>query len=132
MTPGSARVYDLFLLTFLFLISTQNEAWIYKGGSMTQSFNAKSLAIPSLRLVGLLPSDVEKCPIPLAARIPLSQDEKSLISRLLENEALAHFPQWMSEINLLQQRNFKTQIEGLSTVLQTDYLRYKLANGLYI
>ena len=107
----------------------------YKFGSRAMIFDSHTLAVPSLRLIGLLPSDLRKFMIPESARIPMSQSEKDKATSLLERKCIADFPEWRNEIELLREGNWKAEIQSLSCEQHgfiAKYLRWKLVHGSYI
>ena len=98
-------------------------------------FDSHNLAVPSLRLIGLLPSDLKRFQIPESARIIMSQRKKDKAVSLLQRECLADFPAWRNEIELLRDELWKAEIQSLSCEQHgfiAKYLRWKLVHGSYI
>lgn len=88
------------------------------------SHNSDNLAVPSIRWLGILPSDVSKLCIPTAN---LTIDDKSKIKYILKRPYVSE--DILKEINILSELNEKAEIESLANLspnyLIDTYLPYK-------
>ncbi|XP_029470806.1 meiotic recombination protein SPO11 isoform X2 [Rhinatrema bivittatum] len=103
---------------------------IYKYGSVSMSFEAHNLTVPSTRWLGLLPSDVERLNIPQDALIPLTEMDKKKLASMQKRPYIACQPIWKKEMEIMAASNMKAEIQAL-TSLSSDYLsRVYLPNKL--
>uniref|UniRef100_A0A8C5B9E2 DNA topoisomerase (ATP-hydrolyzing) n=1 Tax=Gadus morhua TaxID=8049 RepID=A0A8C5B9E2_GADMO len=109
---------------------------IYKYGSVAMSFEAHSLTVPSVRWMGLLPSDLQRLRVPQDMLIPLTQRDESKLHSLLRRPYLASQPSWQKEMDLMRQNKVKAEIQSLSAIgpdfLSKVYLPNKLRYGGWI
>ncbi|XP_077109255.1 meiotic recombination protein SPO11 isoform X1 [Ranitomeya variabilis] len=109
---------------------------IYKYGSVSMSFEAHNLTVPSIAWLGLLPSDIERLHVPSEALIPLSAlDQRKLLS-LQKRPYLSCQPLWKQELDIMTSRKMKAEIQALTslspTFLTNVYLPNKLEYGGWI
>lgn len=86
---------------------------------------AESLAVPSVRWLGIFPSDIRKFGI---RAVPLTEEDKRKLDNILNrpfiNDHVHH------ELLIMKQINLKAEIEGISessyTYLIDVYLRNKI------
>ncbi|KAM4033679.1 meiotic recombination protein SPO11 isoform 3-T6 [Anomaloglossus baeobatrachus] len=109
---------------------------IYKYGSVSMSFEAHNLTVPSIAWLGLLPSDIERLHVPTEALIPLSAlDQRKLLS-LQKRPYLSCQPLWKQELDIMTSRTMKAEIQALTslspTFLTSIYLPNKLEYGGWI
>jgi meiotic recombination protein SPO11 len=103
----------------------------YRFGSLAQSHNAEHLAIPSIRWIGVHPSDIEKLQLP-ALQLTVEDDTKlkSLVKRPYMNEDLHREVQFMVTTKL------KAEIEGVSSIgmnyLIDEYIPKKMNDNIVI
>ncbi|XP_072270329.1 meiotic recombination protein SPO11 isoform X2 [Pyxicephalus adspersus] len=71
---------------------------IYKYGSVSMSFEAHNLTVPSVAWLGLLPSDIERLNIPEQALIPLSGEDQKKLSSLERRPYVSSQPLWKREV----------------------------------
>ncbi|XP_034027498.1 meiotic recombination protein SPO11-like isoform X1 [Thalassophryne amazonica] len=109
---------------------------IYKYGSVAMSFEAHSLTVPSIMWLGLLPSDLLRLRVPEDALIPLTKRDESKLNSLFKRPYLASQPDWQKEMELMQQRKVKAEIQSLTTIapdfLTNIYLPNKLRYGGWV
>ncbi|CAL8250756.1 unnamed protein product [Arctogadus glacialis] len=109
---------------------------IYKYGSVAMSFEAHNLTVPSVRWMGLLPSDLQRLRVPQDMLIPLTQRDESKLHSLLRRPYLASQPSWQKEMDLMRQNKVKAEIQSLSAIgpdfLSKVYLPNKLRYGGWI
>ncbi|KAM4691971.1 meiotic recombination protein SPO11 [Rhinophrynus dorsalis] len=103
---------------------------IYKYGSVSMSFEAHHLTVPSISWLGLLPSDIERLFIPKEALIPLTALDQRKLSSIEKRPYISHQPLWKREIEMMTASKMKAEIQAL-TALSSDYLtRVYLPNKL--
>ncbi|XP_040009160.1 meiotic recombination protein SPO11 isoform X3 [Xiphias gladius] len=109
---------------------------IYKYGSVAMSFEARSLTVPSVMWLGLLPSDLQRLRVPEDALIPLTKRDESKLSSLLKRPYLTSQPDWQKEMELMQQTRVKAEIQSLAAMapdfLTSIYLPNKLHYGGWV
>ncbi|KAI3357568.1 hypothetical protein L3Q82_015982 [Scortum barcoo] len=109
---------------------------IYKYGSVAMSFEAHSLTVPSVMWLGLLPSDLQRLRVPEEALIPLTKRDENKLDSLLKRPYLSSQPDWQKEMELMQQRKVKAEIQSLATIapefLTCIYLPNKLRYGGWV
>ncbi|XP_005805735.1 meiotic recombination protein SPO11 [Xiphophorus maculatus] len=106
---------------------------IYKYGSVSMSFEAHSLTVPSVMWLGLLPSDLQRLRVPEDSLIPLTKTDENKLNSLLKRPYLTSQPDWCKEIELMQQSKVKAELQSLSSIapdfLSNIYLPNKLRYG---
>ncbi|XP_024914773.1 meiotic recombination protein SPO11 isoform X2 [Cynoglossus semilaevis] len=109
---------------------------IYKYGSLSMSFEAHSLTIPSLMWLGLLPSDIQRLRVHQDALVPLTHRDEIKLNSLLKRPFLTSHPNWKKEMALMQQTKVKAEIQALATIapdfLTSVYLPNKLLYGGWV
>ncbi|XP_055943481.1 meiotic recombination protein SPO11-like [Argiope bruennichi] len=109
---------------------------IYKYGSKAMSFDVEKLAVPELRWLGLLPSDIQRLQFPKSATIPLTDNDKLKITKLLQRPYIRNNVQFQNQIQILQEKAIKAEIEGLNKIsdnfLSNIYLPNKIRYGGWI
>ncbi|XP_071780641.2 meiotic recombination protein SPO11 [Centroberyx gerrardi] len=109
---------------------------IYKYGSVSMSFEAHSLTVPSVMWLGLLPSDLRRLRVPEDALIPLTQRDESKLNSLLRRPYVTSQPDWQREMELMQQSKVKAEIQSLTAIapdfLTSIYLPNKLRYGGWV
>ncbi|XP_041654679.1 meiotic recombination protein SPO11 [Cheilinus undulatus] len=109
---------------------------IYKYGSVSMSFEAHSLTVPSVMWLGLLPSDLRRLRVPEDALIPLTNRDENKLSSLLQRPYLTSQPDWQKEMELMQQSKVKAEIQSLAAIgpdfLTSIYLPNKLRYGGWV
>ncbi|KAK7878666.1 hypothetical protein WMY93_030502 [Mugilogobius chulae] len=106
---------------------------IYKYGSKAMSFEARSLTVPSVMWLGLLPSDLQRLRVPQEALIPLTKNDETKLNNLLKRPYIQNQPDWQKEIELMQKTKVKAEIQSLVSIapdfLTSIYLPNKLRYG---
>ncbi|KAJ8409003.1 hypothetical protein AAFF_G00240240 [Aldrovandia affinis] len=103
---------------------------IYKYGSVSMSFEAHNLTVPSVMWLGLLPSDIERLRVPKDVLIPFTENDKSKLTSLLKRPYIAFQPAWEKEMEKMLKWRQKAEIQSL-TSLSPDFLtRVYLPNKL--
>ncbi|NP_001292363.1 meiotic recombination protein SPO11 isoform d [Mus musculus] len=103
---------------------------IYKYGSMSMSFEAHNLTIPTIRWLGLLPSDIQRLNIPKDSLIPLTKHDQMKLDSILKRPYITYQPLWKKELEMMADSKMKAEIQAL-TLLSSDYLsRVYLPNKL--
>ncbi|KAG5281884.1 hypothetical protein AALO_G00049870 [Alosa alosa] len=103
---------------------------IYKYGSVSMSFEAHNLTVPSVLWLGLLPSDIERLRVPQEALIPLTRSDESKLRSLRRRPYLSCQPQWDKEMQIMERLKHKAEIQSLASIA-SDYLtRVYLPNKL--
>ncbi|XP_023661238.2 meiotic recombination protein SPO11 isoform X3 [Paramormyrops kingsleyae] len=103
---------------------------IYKYGSVSMSFEAQSLTVPSVMWLGLLPSDIERLRVPKDALVPFSKKDESKLSSLLKRPYVSLQPAWEKEMELLQKWKQKAEIQCLTSIAADFLTRVYLPNKL--
>lgn len=95
------------------------------------SHNSDNLAVPSIRWLGILPSDVSKLCIPTSQ---LTVDDKSKIKDIIKRPYMSE--DILKEITILSERNEKAEIESLANLspnyLIDTYLPYKFKMNPFV
>ncbi|KAM3871775.1 5-aminolevulinate synthase, non-specific, mitochondrial-like [Diretmus argenteus] len=104
---------------------------IYKYGSVSMSFEAHSLTVPSVMWLGLLPSDLQRLRVPEDALIPLTRTDENKLNSLLKRPYLAGKPEWQREMELMQQSKVKAEIQSLTAIAPDFLSRIYLPNKLH-
>ncbi|XP_033116516.1 meiotic recombination protein SPO11-like [Anneissia japonica] len=73
---------------------------VYKFGSKSYSFDSHNLTVPSIRWLGVLPSDVKRLQIPKDSLIPLTKADMDKASELIKRPYYTQIPKWMKEFNI--------------------------------
>ncbi|KAL4655257.1 meiotic recombination protein SPO11 [Arapaima gigas] len=109
---------------------------IYKYGSMSMSFDAQNLTVPSVKWLGLLPTDIDRLRVPKDALVPFTKKDESKLGSLRKRPYTAVQPQWEREMELLQAGKRKAEIQCLTSIaphfLTRVYLPNKLRYGGWI
>lgn len=109
---------------------------IYKYGSLAMAFDVKNLAVPEMRWLGLLPTDIQRLNLPLESTVPLSENDKKKANHLLDVPYMQHNKQWNDEVLVMLKTEKKAEIEGLGKLnaffLPSIYLPNKIKYGGWI
>ncbi|MGH0177580.1 UNVERIFIED_CONTAM: hypothetical protein FKN15_075471 [Acipenser sinensis] len=102
--------------------------YIFSWQSM--SFDARSLTVPAVMWLGLLPSDLERLNVPKEVLIPLTKRDLSKLKSLQKRPYMSCQPHWNKEMEIMVKCNMKAELQSL-TALAPDYLtRVYLPNKL--
>ncbi|KAF1577577.1 Meiotic recombination protein SPO11, partial [Eudyptes moseleyi] len=103
---------------------------IYKYGSVSMSFEAHHLTVPSIKWLGLLPSDLERLNIRKDVLIPFTKQDQKKLASIQKRPYIACQPMWKKELEIMAASKLKAEIQVL-TSLSSDYLsRVYLPNKL--
>ncbi|KAM8996387.1 meiotic recombination protein SPO11 isoform 2-T2 [Ara ararauna] len=103
---------------------------IYKYGSASMSFEAHHLTVPSIKWLGLLPSDLQRLNIHKDALIPFTKQDQKKLASIQKRPYIACQPTWKKELEIMAASKLKAEIQVL-TSLSSDYLsRVYLPNKL--
>ncbi|KFV86015.1 Meiotic recombination protein SPO11, partial [Struthio camelus australis] len=103
---------------------------IYKYGSVSMSFEAHHLTVPSIKWLGLLPSDLERLNICKDVLIPFTKQDQNKLASIQKRPYVACQPMWKRELEIMAASQMKAEIQVL-TSLSSDYLsRVYLPNKL--
>ncbi|XP_030245593.1 meiotic recombination protein W68-like [Drosophila navojoa] len=100
---------------------------VYQLGSQAMSFSAQSLATPTLRWIGLHPSEIDS----ISKRsVPLTQHDNKKIVDILSRSNLSLGVR--QELRTLQQVQLKAEIESVIDFLSPYYIPTKINRNLFI
>ena len=112
---------------------------VYSVGSKALSFESRSLAVPNIKWLGLLPSDLEQDSgynIPDSTFIKMSTSDIKKGKKLLEEEFVIKRPRWKKEIEILLNLGIKAEIQALNArdpqFITNYYLPDKIERGDFI
>ncbi|XP_001636181.3 meiotic recombination protein SPO11 [Nematostella vectensis] len=109
---------------------------VYKYGSKALSFNVHDLTVPTIRWLGVWPSEVDRLSIPEHVRIPLTERDRSKCHALLKRPFMDSHPAWRQEIEHMLTKGYKAEMQALSTIatsfLSDTYIALKIRNGRWI
>ncbi|ELT88325.1 hypothetical protein CAPTEDRAFT_89794 [Capitella teleta] len=108
----------------------------YKYGSKAQSFEANHLTVPSLRWLGILPSEVQRLIPSTNGLMQLTERDIKKANELLTRPYLSAQPLWKTEIEYLIKTKMKAEIQCLSQIaidfLSNIYLPNKIRNSSWL
>ena len=112
---------------------------VYSVGSKALSFEAANLAVPNMKWLGLLPSDLTDesgFKIPKTTHIKLSRNDETKIKTMLNEEFVKRKPEWVNQLKLMQTLGIKAEIQALNArdpqFITNHYLPYKLEVANFI
>lgn len=108
--------------------------FIYKYGSMCQSWDSNNLALPLMRWIGVFPSDIAKYQLGDDSTIPLTNRDEAKLRDMLQRP---YIDQSLSEqINEMLESVLKAEIQALNRIspsyLAKVYLPMKIKHGQWI
>lgn len=101
----------------------------YRFGSLSMSHQSELLAVPSIRWLGIYPSEIEKF---YNANEPLTRKDISKLKDLLNRPYIKDEPLLKKEIQVLLDNNYKAEIEGIEVTpsyLTKLYIRHKVTHN---
>jgi DNA topoisomerase VI subunit A len=108
----------------------------YKRGSISLSFESAYLAVPKAKLLGLLPSDLDKFNVPKAARLKMTEWDIKKAENMLEYPWIKNNKRWRRELRLMIDRGEKAELQALAkhgiTFMTDVYLPQKLESKDWI
>ena len=112
---------------------------VYSVGSKALSFESSNLAVPNIKWLGLLPSDLEEesgFGIPSSVHLKMTKGDEHRTKLLLEEEFVKRKPSWREQIQKLLDMRIKAEIQALNArdpqFITNHYLPYKLESGDFI
>ncbi len=112
---------------------------VYTVGSKSLSFEASNLAVPNMKWLGLLPSDLQDDSgfhIPSSTHIKLTKNDENKIKLMLEEEFVRRKPKWRKQLETLQSLGVKAEIQALNArdpqFITNHYLPDKLETSNFI
>ncbi|XP_071964892.1 meiotic recombination protein SPO11-like [Antedon mediterranea] len=109
---------------------------VYKFGSKSYSFDSHNLTVPSIRWLGVLPSDIKHLQIRKESLIPLTKADMDKAGELIKRPYYKQIPKWMKEIQILLTSGYKAEIQTLTAIsnnFMTDvYIPNKIQHGGWI
>ncbi|XP_068147060.1 meiotic recombination protein W68 [Drosophila tropicalis] len=101
---------------------------VYRHGSQSMNFTSNLLASPSLRWVGLHPSEIFS--LAIGGTAPLSREDNKKINDMLNRKNMD--PGVRQELYKLQQMQLKAEIESVLDFLCGDYIPNKVNRNLFL
>ncbi len=109
---------------------------VYSIGSKSLSFETAELAVPDIRWLGLLPSDLDDYDIPKETLISMTERDRKRALDLLEEDFVKARPEWQKQIKIMLDKDKKAEIQALSSkhlqYITNVYLPEKISNGDWI
>ncbi|XP_006816162.1 meiotic recombination protein SPO11-like [Saccoglossus kowalevskii] len=134
------KLWNCLLIPILALVDADPHGmeilFVYKYGSRGLSFDNEQMAVPVIKWLGVLPSDIDKLHLPRDSLIPLSKPDLEKARDLMKRPYYMSQPMFMTEMQILLSMNRKAEIEALTSISRnylTDvYLPTKIANQEWI
>uniref|UniRef100_UPI00358FF562 meiotic recombination protein SPO11 n=1 Tax=Myxine glutinosa TaxID=7769 RepID=UPI00358FF562 len=104
---------------------------IYKYGSLSMSFDASNLTVPTLHWLGLLPSDIERLDISKGVRLPMTPRDRSKVQELIKRPYIKAQPLWRKELERLEACGEKAEIQSLTSLSSSFLAQVYLPNKLH-
>ncbi|KAL2927806.1 Meiotic recombination protein SPO11-1, partial [Bienertia sinuspersici] len=103
----------------------------YRFGSLEMAYDAKFLRVPNICWIGAFTSDSVEYALPSQCLLPLTIEDRKRIEALLHRCYLQHEePHWRQELEKMQEKGVKFEIEALSvhalSFLSKEYLPLKI------
>lgn len=109
---------------------------VYSIGSKALSFESVELAVPDIRWLGLLPSDIEEYQIPKSVLIKMSENDIKRADDLLKEDFVKSRPQWEKQIRIMKDTGQKAEIQALASkdwrYMTNTYLPNKIDSGDWV
>lgn len=107
----------------------------YKFGCYATASEAQYLAVPQIRWLGLLPSDVQKRSPSQSSTLELNEYDRAKIRSLLERPYLKDRPEWREQLLIMRDEK-KAELEAIDNeghdYLVKTYLPNKLKHGAWL
>ncbi|MHA1992926.1 MAG: hypothetical protein ACW97Z_00130 [Candidatus Hodarchaeales archaeon] len=88
---------------------------VYSIGSKALSFESVELAVPDIRWLGLLPSDIEEYQIPKSVLIKMTDNDMKRADDLLKEDFVKSRPEWEKQILIMKNTKQKAEIQALAS-----------------
>ncbi|MHA1116505.1 MAG: hypothetical protein ACTSRR_01800 [Candidatus Heimdallarchaeaceae archaeon] len=112
---------------------------VYSVGSKALSFESTHLAVPNIKWLGLLPSDLKPesgFDIPREVLIKMTQKDIRRSKLMLEEEFVKRKPKWQEQLEILINTGYKAEIQALNArdpqFITNFYLPQKIETGDFI
>ncbi len=112
---------------------------VYSVGSKALSFESSHLAVPNIKWLGLLPSDLSAesgFDIPRSALLKLTSKDIHRSKLMLEEEFVQRKPKWKEQLQIQLDNGFKAEIQALNArdpqYITNFYLPKKIETGDFI
>ncbi len=112
---------------------------VYSVGSKALSFESSHLAVPNIKWLGLLPSDLSPesgFDIPKSALLKLTSKDIHRSKLMLEEEFVKRKPKWKEQLQILIASGYKAEIQALNArdpqYITNFYLPQKIETGDFI
>ncbi len=87
---------------------------VYSIGSKALSFESVELAVPDIRWLGLLPSDIKEYSIPKSVLIKMTENDMKRAEDLLQEDFVKSRPEWEKQIRIMTETGRKAEIQALA------------------
>jgi meiotic recombination protein SPO11 len=88
---------------------------VYSIGSKALSFESLELAVPDIRWLGLLPSDIKEYQIPKSVLINMTENDIKRADDLLKEDFVKSRPEWERQIMIMKETGKKAEIQALAS-----------------
>ncbi len=109
---------------------------VYSIGSKALSFESVELAVPDIRWLGLLPSDIEEYQISKSVLIKMTENDIKRADDLLKEDFVKSRPQWEKQIRIMLDTGQKAEIQALASkdwrYMTNTYLPNKIDSGDWV
>jgi meiotic recombination protein SPO11 len=134
------RIYDELKLPILGFLDADPYGLdilrVYSIGSKALSFESVELAVPDIRWLGLLPSDIEEYQIPKSVLIKMTDNDNKRAEDLLKEDFVKSRPEWERQIRIMTDTGNKAEIQALASkdwrFMTNTYLPSKLDSGNWV
>jgi DNA topoisomerase VI subunit A len=108
----------------------------YKRGSIALSYESPYLAVPEAKLLGLLPTDLDKFDVPKAARLKMTDWDMKKAKGMLEMPWIKKNKRWAKELKHMVKTQEKAELQALAkhgiTFMTDVYIPQKLGEKDWI
>ena len=109
---------------------------VYSIGSKALSFESVELAVPDIRWLGLLPSDIEEYQISKSVLIKMTENDIKRADDLLKEDFVKARPEWEKQIRIMKDTGQKAEIQALASkdwrYMTNTYLPNKIDSGDWV
>ncbi|WP_455464485.1 hypothetical protein [Candidatus Hodarchaeum mangrovi] len=109
---------------------------VYSIGSKALSFESVELAVPEIKWLGLLPSDIKEYQIPRSVLIKMTENDIKRADDLLQEDFVKSRPEWDKQIRIMKDTGMKAEIQALAgknwRFMTSTYLPQKLNSGDWV
>ncbi|MHA1227223.1 MAG: hypothetical protein ACTSR2_07030 [Candidatus Hodarchaeales archaeon] len=109
---------------------------VYTIGSKSLSFESVELAVPDIKWLGLLPSDIKEYQIPKSVLIKMTENDIKRADDLLNEDFVRSRPEWERQIKIMKNTGLKAEIQALAgknwRFMTGTYLPSKIDSGDWV